>query len=175
MCYLGWMLAFYRTPLTAALSRLPRTAIYGLIAAAFFLCVTTPHFGNHFELFVLGAAFLLSVIAFDLTPDLFRFLDNRALIALGNVSYSFYLFHPLFLMLLAEAFLLHAPQTLMASHLWLSTFVLWASSVMATIPFSFLSYRICEHPFTSPHPKPGSGKTPKVALLKPDVSLPASD
>lgn len=153
MCYSGWMLAILKEPLSTRLSRLPRPAIYLLIVIASGVCLSTPHFGNHFIPFTVAATFLIGVIALDAAPSLFTLLDSKSLVVLGDISYSFYLFNPLFLALLLEALLFYVSPTLLADHLWIFTLILWIGSAVLTVPFAYLSYCLCERPFTSAHYK----------------------
>jgi peptidoglycan/LPS O-acetylase OafA/YrhL len=147
MCYSGWMLALYRTPLTAAYTRLSPSVLYLLITLAVIICITTPHFGNNFELFTLGTTFLLGVIAFDAAPKLFSFLDSKGLISLGNYSYSFYLLNGLCLYFVSKAVFSYFSPEVLTAHVWVATILLWAASVCVGIPVSFVSFHLFEKPF----------------------------
>ncbi len=153
VCYAGWLLALYRAPLKQAYLRLPRVALDVLIALAFATCLSVQHFAGRFPPFVLAATFLLGLIAFDITPSLFKPLDQKGLISLGNYSYSFYLLHPLVLHIVSGLLLVHFSQHLLATHVWLGATILFTTSVCITIPVSWLGYQLFERPFILSHPK----------------------
>lgn len=73
--------------------------------------------------------------------------DNAFVRFLGRVSYSFYLLHPLSLMIFW-----HVPQTIAAALQagyppWLVVLTMWLISVAITLPIAALSYRFVEKPF----------------------------
>ncbi len=78
-----------------------------------------------------------------------RILDNRFTRWLGDISYSLYLWHSVFLLVGVEWLNLIAPQVLVAwytnDNLTLAAFVV-SGFVLATCLFSWLSYRLLEIP-----------------------------
>jgi len=151
ICYAGFIMAVYRRQIVEWYGRLPRAAFYLLMAVALAICLSTPHFGNHFDLFTLGAVYLIGMIISDRAPFLSGFLNAKPLIWLGTISYSFYLLHPLFLLLCISAMWSHLPAQVVTAHPMIASLLVCVVSVGLTIPSAWLSYYVCERPFTSAH------------------------
>jgi peptidoglycan/LPS O-acetylase OafA/YrhL len=149
MCYAGWIVALARHDLQIVLNRAPRFLINVLIGLALLVCTTFQHFGASLPVYTLAATFLVAVVALDPKPALFKVLDWKPLIILGDLSYSFYLFNPLFLLLVAKTLSVCVSAALLTRHIWLSSLTIFVGSVLLTAPFSYLSFNFCELPFTS--------------------------
>jgi peptidoglycan/LPS O-acetylase OafA/YrhL len=149
MCYSGYMVAILQRPLSNQLSRLLRSIFYALIVIALGICFSTPHFGNYYIPYSIAAVFLIGVIALNVAPSFFKALDSKVLILLGDISYSFYLFNPIFIMMTTFAVLKTVSSGFLVDHLWIFTFVLWMGSSVLTVPLAYFSFCLCERPFTS--------------------------
>ncbi len=147
--YGGAMVAFWRKSISHIYSVLPKNVLYTLVLTALVICGTTAHFGHHFALFGVAATFLISVVALDALRSLFNFLDLKVLIYLGDISYSFYLLHPLALMVCELFIFSRLPSDLVQNHPWLCSLGLGAVSIAFALPISTLLYYLCERPFTS--------------------------
>jgi peptidoglycan/LPS O-acetylase OafA/YrhL len=153
ICQAGYLLALYRRQVLKACSRISEPLLYMALAVAVAVCITTPHFGYHLDAYSLAAAVLVAIIISGRPTALIRFLDWKPLLWLGTVSYSFYLFHPLFLRsILSITWLIFAPRVI-AEHRLLFSLMFFILSVVLTIPFAFLSYHFFEKPFTSAYRK----------------------
>lgn len=147
-CYTGVLLAFYRDQFRSLLAE-SRFLLYLTLLICGGICLATPHFGNHLLVYVLAVAFIIGVIATDLTPGVFRILDARPLLILGDISYSFYLLHTLFMRAFAKVIAGNLSASFVGAHPWLSASSLFVSSVAVCLPVSYLSYQIIERPFLS--------------------------
>src|SRR5262249_23319088 len=93
----------------------------------------------------LSAATLIALIAYREGASEFALLDHPILHFYGKISYSFYLLHPLSLWSAARvADYVHG---LGAVPISLVALVAALSSVLATTPFAYLSWRFVEIPF----------------------------
>lgn len=153
ICYAGYLLAVFEKPILAALSGISQAKLYILGGLALAICVATPSVGNHYEIFTIVAVFVVALIVLNRTPYLFRILNWKPLIWLGTVSYSFYLFNPLFLWSCTSFMWAYLPAKLILAHPAGTALFLFVTSVALTTPFSFLSYYLCERPFTSAYRK----------------------
>jgi peptidoglycan/LPS O-acetylase OafA/YrhL len=158
--YAGSITYFFRSHLASAYSRIPKPVIYLLYLVCAGIGFSALHFGHHLDLLTVAATFVIGCVALDITPLVFKFLDAKALVALGNISYSFYLLHPVCLGVCTLAVVSLLPDSLMLAHIWLVIFILWTISTAVTIPVSALSFHISERPFTS------TGKRSKVQAIK---------
>lgn len=91
----------------------------------------------------LGLTYAIMVAAIILNNDRFRILESPALTFFGKISYSLYLFHPLFLSLF---FVLTGRQE--AIYTWIDAAIV-LSSFVATLGFCMVLYRFVETPARS--------------------------
>jgi peptidoglycan/LPS O-acetylase OafA/YrhL len=93
----------------------------------------------------LSAATLVCLIAYREDANAFALLDHPIVHFYGKISYSFYLLHPLSLW--SGARIADHVQGLGAVPMTLVALVAALSSVAATTPFAYLSWRFVEIPF----------------------------
>jgi peptidoglycan/LPS O-acetylase OafA/YrhL len=153
ICYAGYLLAVFEKPVLAVLSGLSQFMLCVLGGMALAICVATPSLGNHYELFTLATVLVVALIVLKRNPYLFGILDWKPLIWLGTMSYSFYLFNPLFLWSCVTLMWAYVPSKLIVAHPAVTALSMFVCSVALTTPFSFFSYYLCERPFTSAYRK----------------------
>jgi peptidoglycan/LPS O-acetylase OafA/YrhL len=167
--YGGTLIAFFRENIRDIYRQVPKFGLGAMTIVALGVCATSAHFGNHFDWFAYAAAFLISIIALDVLPTWFRFLDAKALISLGNISYSFYLLHPLCLMIIFTLVLKRFSPAVVLGHPWIATLFLLSASTALTIPLASLTYDWIESRFTSTRRRTGTGS------LAPSASGPGKE
>lgn len=124
-------------------------ALFGLGAVLFFAGVTL--FARHFNVrdawVTIASCLMIAGGALGLRGWLTVLRDNAVLRFLGRVSYSFYLLHPLTLMIcwqmekeLGAALQAGCPP-------WLALLIMLVVSSAAVLPLAALSYRFVEKPF----------------------------
>jgi peptidoglycan/LPS O-acetylase OafA/YrhL len=126
---------------------MPKTMKYSLLILSGMVCASTIHFGNHFEVFTLAMIFIIAAIASDNFPALFHFLDAKPLVFLGNVSYSFYLLHPLALATVAVILCSVTPVDFPQKHFGIAAFLVAVFSILLAVPLAQASFLILEKPF----------------------------
>jgi peptidoglycan/LPS O-acetylase OafA/YrhL len=147
MCYAGSTLALYQGSLPTFFREMPKTAKYSLLTLSGIVCASTPHFGNHIEIFTLAMVLVIAAIASDDFPILFHFLDAKPLVFLGNVSYSFYLLHPLALATVAVILCCVTPADFPQKHFGIAALLVAVFSILLAVPLAQISFLLLEKPF----------------------------
>jgi peptidoglycan/LPS O-acetylase OafA/YrhL len=147
MCYAGSTLALYKGTLPAFFRKMPKAAKYALLIVSGLVCASTPHFGNDFVIFTLAMVLIIAAIASDDFPVLFHFLDAKPFVFLGNVSYSFYLLHPLALVTVAVTLCSVTPVDFPQKHFIIAAVLVAIFSILLAVPLAQVSFLLLEKPF----------------------------
>ena len=147
--FLGVGLGKYGYELAAVLEKYISS---GLVILMSFLIMIFPSlffqgsFINYFwEIF--GAIILLSVLQFGNNSISKIVLESSIVRALGKISYSFYLYHFTILYICAVTFLSQLPKEYFHMYPFGCSVLLCISSIILSIPISYLSYRFIEVKF----------------------------
>jgi len=133
----------------AILARIPRRlhgalallALLALCAAVYFLASK-----HHMLVEAWAAAAIITILVYGRLPTVSRFLGLRPIRFLGRVSYSFYLLHPLTLMLIWRRPEFWGPIVEAGVPPVLLIFLLWAATTLAVLPIAWLVHRFVELP-----------------------------
>ncbi|MEA3052276.1 MAG: hypothetical protein QOG72_1179 [Sphingomonadales bacterium] len=175
--YLGCMARTHgRRWATAARGRLPYSV---LLALAFVLLVLPealvgPETAHDLVLLGMAAASfgLVSLLAWGTSPATERVMLHPAARFLGQVSYSFYLWHSLMLLALARILLAVLPTSVLVPWDQFIKAATFAVTALAALAIASLSYRWIERPFLALGRNLGSGGMRYATIRAEEASAP---
>ncbi len=145
MFYLGLIIPQFEGFFT----KFPKKLLYVLLPFLVYIMLairyqTGEYFGGLVESYI--SFFILGLIIFQPSNNLFKFLNNKFLLYIGRISYAVYLVHFSVLYTVARVMFQFLPGINYTEHYLLTHFVLLITSFIITIPVSTFVYRFVEQP-----------------------------
>ena len=94
-----------------------------------------------------GAFIVIGTLVYGAGLPVFKILDHHLIKVAGQVSYSYYVYHPICLFGAAHLLLRCLPAPFLAGHSLFASALLWLLSSAVAFPLAWVCYRLIEQPF----------------------------